>query len=409
MNHLKKLIKEKQFILIVLCSLFFFSSCNLIFPPKPAIEFIPPEEAEEYFLDDDLNYKDMEQAINQSLRYYKRLPDTAIFDFGDMQYSVREMENSHKLFLEIIKTYTGKERTEKISRMFHLFESKNEKGQAFFTGYYEPLLDGNVEYSENFPIPLYEKPADMLKAYLEDFKENLKNEWIIGKVKGDRFIPYDDRDEIVYQNSLNQRAQPLVYVKNHIELFFLQIQGSGIIRLRDGQLKRYNYAAQNGHSYRAIGKLLKDEIPPEEMSLQSIKTYLYNNPQKIRETLNYNPSYTFFREVDEGPLGYINVPLTPKRSIAMDWRLIPKGCLGFISTTSPVMENDQVVGWSPIKRFVLVQDTGGAIRGHGRADIFWGFGDEAELKAGHMKQEGKIFILVARKKFLNQNEVLVLD
>ncbi len=198
---------------------------------------------------------------------------------------------------------------------------------------------------------------------------------------------------------MKDRAKPIAYV-NEIELFFLQIQGSGLIKLPDGRVKRVNYAQKNGHPYRSIGKILKDKIPSDEISLQSIKKYLYANPDKVREILSYNQSYVFFREVEEGPLGYIEVPLTPNRSIAMDKRIIPRGGLAFIETQLPILIKGRIIGWKPVKRFVLVQDTGGAIRDHGRVDIFLGHGEDASLTAGHLKQKGRVFLLVARKEML---------
>ena len=189
------------------------------------------------------------------------------------------------------------------------------------------------------------------------------------------------------------------YLPNQIELAFLQIQGSGLIRLGDGTLMRVNYADQNGHPYRAIGRVLLDRIPREEMSLQKIRDYLYRHPEEERDILAYNPSYTFFRTVDEGPLGSIEVPLTAGRSLAMDHRLLPRGGLVFIEASYPAesLKEGEAARFS---RLGVVQDTGGAIRGHGRADIFWGSGEEAERIAGPMKEKGRIFLLVARKEYL---------
>ena len=187
---------------------------------------------------------------------------------------------------------------------------------------------------------------------------------------------------------------------DEVELFFLQIQGSGLISLEDGSLLRVNYADQNGHPYRAIGKLLRDRIPPEQMSLQALKAYLREHPEQVREVLDYNPSYTFFRRVEEGPLGNIQVPLTPGRSLAMDARLAPKGGIAWIETTLPAAATPGAPAPVPVRRFGVVQDTGGAITGHGRVDIFWGTGEDAEKIAGPFKQEGRVFLLVARKEFL---------
>ncbi len=261
------------------------------------------------------------------------------------------------------------------------------------------MLDGSPVPTEEFPAPLYALPGDLIDVDLGMFSEEWKGEKIVGRVDGRRLIPYDSRKEIVDGNSLEGRADVIAYV-DAIELFFLQIQGSGLVSFPDGRVKRVNYAQKNGHPYRAVGRLLKEHIPPEEMSLQSIKAYLREHPDEVREILNYNQSYTFFREVEDGPLGYIDVPLTPGRSIAMDRRLVPRGGLSFIETEFPVFENGTITGWRPVRRFVLLQDTGGAITGHGRVDIFTGRGESAEFIAGHLKQKGRVFLLVAKKEYL---------
>ena len=204
----------------------------------------------------------------------------------------------------------------------------------------------------------------------------LRGKSLRGKLQGRKLVPYDDRDRISFGGALAGRAEPIAWVADEVELFFLQIQGSGLIRLEDGTLLRVNYADQNGHPYRAIGKLLRDRIPPEQMSLQALKAWLREHPEQVREVLDYNPSYTFFRRVEEGPLGNIQVPLTPGRSLAMDARLLPKGGIAWIETTLPAAATPGAPAPVPVRRFGVVQDTGGAITGHGRVDIFWGTGED---------------------------------
>ncbi len=375
-------------------------SCKTV--PEPELHLLSAEEVRSFNWEDDLDVESLSQAIRQSIRYYQSMPETSEFRYKDMSYAPREMEASLQLFLEIFRTHEGERRIAEIQEKFLFFESRNSDNNAFFTGYYEPILLGCLNPNEACSAPLYATPADLLRVDLEAFSEKWEGKRIFGKIKGNRFIPYDSRDEIVYRHSLRERADPIVYVENDIELFFLQIQGSGLVRLPDGRLKRVNYASQNGHPYRAIGRLLiqEEKIPREKMSLQALKEYLYANPEEERRILNYNPSYTFFREVEEGPLGNIEVPLTAGRSIAMDRNLIPRGGLVYVTTEIPVFENDEMIGLKPFTRFMLTQDTGGAIRGHGRGDIFWGHGELAELTAGHMKYNGRVFLLVARKEYL---------
>ncbi len=385
------------------CLILIMTGCTMFVKPptEPVIKQLSGEITGTYTWIDDLNYEGIERAVNESIGYYEDLPFTREFKYGDIIYSPEEMAASLELFLGIIKNFHGDQLIQEIRDRFLIFESRNGDGNAFFTGYYEPLLEGSLYPADDFTEPLYERPDDLVEVNLGQFSEEWKSEVIVGKLEGTRLIPYDSRDEIVYDETLKERARVIAYVKE-IELFFLQIQGSGLIQLSDGNVIRVNYAHKNGHPYRAIGKILKDEIPPDKMSLQAIKEYLYANPDKVREILSYNQSYTFFREVGEGPLGNIEVPLTPNRSIAMDRRIIPAGTLAFIETEIPSCEYDEMIEWKPVKRFVMVQDTGGAIRGHGRVDIFFGHGNNAEFSAGHMKRKGRVFILVARKEFLKE-------
>ncbi len=342
--------------------------------------------------------EDLRRALGYSIEYYERLPADQRFRYGSVEYSPEEMIASHQHFLRIFDL-PEVERLEKLQQDFLWFESLNKKNQAFFTGYYEPLLKGSLNESEKFPVPLYTVPGDLVTVNLGNFDEKYGNGILRGKIVDQKFVKYDDRNEISYQNSLEGRAIPLAWVNNDIELFFLQIQGSGVIELPNRDLYRVNYADQNGHPYRAIGKILLGEIPREKMSLKSLKEYLYDHPERVQEILNYNPSYTFFRQIPgDGPLGNIEVPLTPERSIAMDHRLVPKGGLVFYETNLP---SEFSPSKKILQRFAVVQDTGGAIRGHGRADIFWGRGTPAEKIAGPMKENGKIFLLVARKEVLN--------
>jgi membrane-bound lytic murein transglycosylase A len=376
--------------------------------PRVQTGLLPVSTAKlrERLLVDDTDVAGLTAALRQSIRYFHRLPETAAFTYGDLVYTAREMEASTALFLKIVEENAGAARDAAIRERFLLFESRNERGAGFFTGYFEPVLPGSLACSERFRAPLYAIPADLVTLELAPYADaglvppELRGKSLRGKLQGRKLVPYDDRGRIGFGDALAGRAEPIAWVADEIELFFLQIQGSGLISLEDGTLLRVNYADQNGHPYRAIGKLLRDRIPPERMSLQTLKAYLREHPEEVRGILEYNPSYTFFRRVEEGPLGNIQVPLTPGRSLAMDARLTPKGGIAWIETTLPAAATPGAPSPVPVRRFGVVQDTGGAIAGHGRVDIFWGTGDDAERIAGPFKQEGRVFLLVARKEFL---------
>jgi len=376
--------------------------------PRVQIGLVPvsPGQLHERLLVDDAAFDGIAPALRQSIRYFHRLPESATFTYEDLVYTAREMEASTALFLKIVEETAGAARDTAIREKFLFFESRNERGAGFFTGYFEPVLPGSLVSTGRFRAPLYAVPADLVTLDLAPYADiglvpaELRAKSLRGRLQGRKLVPYDDRDRISFGNALAGRAEPIAWVADEVELFFLQIQGSGLISLEDGSLLRVNYADQNGHPYRPIGKLLRDRIPADQMSLQALKAYLREHPEQVREVLDYNPSYTFFRRVEEGPLGNIQVPLTPGRSLAMDARLAPKGGVAWIETTLPAAATPGAPSPVPVRRFAVVQDTGGAITGHGRVDIFWGTGDSAEKIAGPFKQEGRVFFLVARKEFL---------
>ncbi len=377
------------------------AACSMlaILPDRPGIVRLNTYSARLHKWSDSDQFAGLDNAIMQSIRYYQKVSPETQYIFDGIQYSPEEMILSMKLFQRTIRQFPGENLSEKLAEKFIFFASNNEEGTAFFTGYYEPVIKGSHLPSENFSEPLYGVPNDLVVVDLAEFNVNADRNKIIGRLKDNKVVPFDTRSEIVYAHSLKDRAHPIAYL-DEVDLFFLQIQGSGIITFPDGTMKRVNYAQKNGHPYRSIGRLLKDRIPQEKMSLQSIREYIHDHPGETRKILSYNESYVFFREVPEGPLGSIEVPLTPNRSVAMDTRLVPDGCLAYIETSYPVFDGNRLSGWRPAGHFALVQDTGGAIRGYGRADIFFGRGGEAELSAGHMKQKGRIFLIAARKEYL---------
>lgn len=261
------------------------------------------------------------------------------------------------------------------------------------TGYYEPLLRGARTRRGAFQTPLHSPPPDLVTVELAGLYPELKSLRLRGRLVGNRLVPYASRAEMERQNLLAGRE--LLWVDDSVDAFFLQVQGSGRVRLDDtGEIVRLAYADQNGHPYRSIGRHLveRGELTLEQASMQGIKSWVAANPARAQELLNANPSYVFFREEKvtdpaQGPRGALGVPLTPQRSIAIDPQFVPLGAPVFLSTTLP---NSQAA----LRRLVLAQDTGGAIRGAVRADFFWGFGEEAGEMAGRMKQSGQMWVLL---------------
>ena len=266
--------------------------------------------------------------------------------------------------------------------------------QGLITGYYEPKLFGSREKTEKFRYPLYGVPDDLLTIELSEVYPELKNMRLRGRVQGKKVVPYYNRTDIDNDKAALQ-GRELFWVDNAVELFFLQIQGSGRIELPDGSLMKVGYAEQNGHPYVSIGKKLVEMggLKLEEASMQGIKKWAEKNPDKLlNDLLEKNPSYVFFRELPNqltAPLGALGVPLTEEYSIAVDSRTIPLGSPVFLSTTFPNTAQ-------PLNRLMLAQDVGGAIRGAVRADFFWGFGEQAGMQAGKMKQKGEMWVLFPR-------------
>jgi membrane-bound lytic murein transglycosylase A len=222
------------------------------------------------------------------------------------------------------------------------------------------------------------------------------SERVIGRLQEEDFVPYYSRREIDEFGSLRGRGYEIAWVKNPIDLFFLHIQGSGILQLEDGRRLLIGYAGANGRPYRSIGRLLIDrgKIPQEEMSMQRLRGYLADHVEEQSEILAHNESYVFFRFLQDGPLGSLEVPLTAGRSIATDARLFPKGALAMISTEAPLLDAaGQLAGWQAFSRFVVNQDTGGAIRGPQRVDLYFGTGAEAGASAGFMNRPGKLYFI----------------
>ncbi|MDH3693383.1 MAG: murein transglycosylase A [Gammaproteobacteria bacterium] len=278
----------------------------------------------------------------------------------------------------------------------HRVNSGKWKNQGLITGYYEPLLHGSFKPTQQFKYPIYRRPDELLTVDLDDLYTDLKGKRTRGRLQDNRVVPFYSRSEIDGPGKPLQGSE-ILWVDDRDALFFLHVQGSGRVQLPDGDVVNVGYADQNGHPYVSIGRVLIDrsELKKKEVSLFTIRDWLRKHPNQAQSLLNENSSYVFFELSDndnQGPTGSLNVPLTAKRSAAVDPNTISLGTPLWIETE--LLDSDKSI----FNQLIFAQDTGGAIKGSVRADIFWGHGDHAEQMAGKMKQKGKIYALLPRSK-----------
>ncbi|MFP2905805.1 murein transglycosylase A [Pyxidicoccus sp. 3LFB2] len=389
------------------CARLLLLACALLVTACPRSTRAPitkPEEAllpvsRSLQLRDDGEPAALRAAIAESVRWLRARPADQRFIYGQRAVTAAVLRAAlERLHSRIRDGMTPEELSARVLEDFEPMESAGgEDGQVLFTGYYEPSLDASLTRTDEYTVPIHGLPEDLIEVPLEAFAERFAAERVFGRLEGKRVVPYWTRNQI-RGGSLNGRGLELAWAKDPVALFFTEVQGSGTLRLPDGSQRRIGYAASNGRPYRSIGSLLIQEgvIPKEQMSMQALRSWLAANPAQCGRVLDFNESYVFFRFLAGPSEGSLGRPVTPGRSIATDARLFPKGGLAFIQTERPVKLADGTVQWRPLTRFMLNQDTGGAIRGAGRVDVYWGPGPEAELSAGMMKQKGRLLFLVPR-------------
>jgi membrane-bound lytic murein transglycosylase A len=399
---------NKPFSTIGLFILFtLLSSCSFFIqkpsPTEDSIRFQLVPEQEWPLLDDDLDQQGLEQAVIQSLTYWKNRSGDKKFVLGSQEISKEDFLQSLTLFLEIIKENPNKDsRLKQIKTQFHLYRAVKNKEPLplLVTGYYEPTLQGSRNPTARFRYPVYGLPNDLFFIDLGKFSKKYQSQKLMARIEDNQVIPYYTRREIDLEGRLAGKNLEILWVDDPLKLFFLHIQGSGQVLLEDGSTVKLGYEGTNGHPYYAIGRELirKGVVKPEEISLQSIYTYLINHPEEQTALLNLNPSYIFFQEVEGGPFGSLGLPLTPNRSAAADYKIFPPGGVAWLEGWKPQLDNrNQIRSWVPFGRWVCLQDSGGAIKGPSRLDLFWGSGEEAEIAAGHLRHPGSIFILLKKE------------
>jgi membrane-bound lytic murein transglycosylase A len=360
-------------------------------------------EAERPVMVDDLDRPSLQLGLQRSLDYLRRIPPDRGLPFGDRRLSVTTLRHTLEAFEQVLaQAPTPEALNAALYEQFEVVQAagRNGQGNVLFTGYHEIMLKGSLQPTEEFTYPLYAPPADLLAIDLGLFHPRYAGEQLVARYDDGKILPYFTRREIDTEGKLRGRGLELAWLRDAVEGFFLHVEGSGQIHLPDGQTLYLNYAASNGHPYRSIGRLLLDEgrLTQDSMSLQELRRYFRAHPQERLRVLSANPRYIFFRQVDQGPRGSLDFILVPGRSIATDSRLFPPAGLAFIQTQKPILNaQGEITGWQHFSRFVFNHDTGSAITGPGRVDLFWGSDTAAEMAAGHMQHPGKLFFLLKRQ------------
>jgi membrane-bound lytic murein transglycosylase A len=339
---------------------------------------------------DDLECDLLEIAINRSIRFYQRTGKDRVYRVADKTISSRQLQETLEAFRDMLHGDCSPSRLKKrLAEEFMIYHVTGTEagGHALFTGYYEPLLDGSLERTEKYRYPLYRVPPDLIVRNGQ-----------IGRLQDDRFVSYYSRRDIDVEGVLDGKKLELIWVSDPVKLFSLHIQGSGKIRLGNGNLLTVGFAQTNGRPFRSVIQYMLDrqQIKSQEASYRH--DFLNGkSDQEIYDALSYNERYTFFRFLDQEPLGSLGEPVTPGRSIATDPDFFPEGALAFIRLRKPVFDDEENIREkTSFSRFVLSQDKGSAIKGPGRVDLFCGFGKKAELTAGTLKEKGELYLLIKK-------------
>lgn len=350
---------------------------------------------------DDLDYKGLRNVLAQNLAFLGKLEPETRFTVADRSCTPADLIKAVTLLEEIIADSPDVLSLQaRIKESFDLYQARGVSGwnpekRMLVTGYYQPTFQGSLKPDSRYAYPLYRIPDDLVVQR----KGTGKKVEAVGRLEEGKFVPYWSRKEIELHKVLE--GQEIVWLTNPLDAFFLHVQGSGLITFPDGTVRGVHFAQRNGRPYSSIGKYMVDtgKISLESASLETIRNYIENHPEERNEILHHNQSFIFFHWTEtQGAVGSIGRELTPGRSIAADREVFPPGSLAFLVSRQPSGKAYSKNSWKELRRFVAIQDTGSAIRGPGRVDIFWGSGESAGKAAGMMKEDGALFILLPKDK-----------
>jgi membrane-bound lytic murein transglycosylase A len=354
---------------------------------------------------DDLPLAPLAAAVEEQIRFLEKKASVTEFNLGEAVYSKKEYLAGLRRVAELCRqSKDSNELFAQVVREFDFFEVYGREGwgEVFLTSYFEPVIPGSREKSARFSQPLYAKPKEILQIRLKEFAAtSADHRTLQGRIENGRVVPYYTRKEIDGEGKLKGKGLELCWV-DPVDAFFLQVQGSGTVQLENGEKLRINYAEKNGHPYRPVGAVFRDQIPPDQFNLHTIEQKLRSlSPEAMQIAMNTNPSYVFFRLHDQSAITYMGLPATDGRTVATDQRYFQKGLLGFLMFDKPRFQSPESIqpeNYQPASRFVLDQDIGGAITGGGRVDLFWGRGAEAKQAAGVIKHPARLYYLAPKKR-----------
>ncbi len=349
---------------------------------------------------DDMDRDSLIECARHQVAYLKKQDPRKSIAFGAASYDNRWLLLSQEDFLAKLEQQPKSDELDRFLRDNYLFYQaggrKDQRGRRMLvTGYYEPIFAGSLTRQPPFLTPLYTPPKSLVVMRGNEGEQDR-----VGRYDGNnRLIDYWSRAEIETKGVL--AGNELVFLKDPFDAFLLHVQGSGRIRFPDNSIRSVRFAGSNGLQYKSVGKLLVDEkkMALEDVTIPAIRAYLSQNPEERQRILHHNPRFIFFHWGDDtqSPRGSSGEVLTPGRSIALDGSALPAGTIGFLVSRMPTQGADGMInGWKPLSRFVFPQDSGAAIKGTGRVDLFWGHGAYAEIAANHMKESGKLFFLVKK-------------
>ena len=383
----------KKMVLTVITAVLF----PLLAAGAASCSLVPLRESQYPVFHDDLQLYALSTTLDQSLAFLRTVPASTTYTLADVSVPVQRLIDS-VLFLQRLLQLspTAEQLNQEIQRAYTVYRIDGGQGakarRMLVTGYYQPIFAGSLERRPPYLYPLYAVPETLIS---EESGGRRKD---IGRMQGGQRLPFWTRKEIETRNLL--KGQELVWLQDPFEVFVLHVQGSGVIQLADGTARGVHYAQSNGHLYTSVGKYLVDtgRMRLAEVTMDSIRQYLVDHPAERDLILHQNDSFIFFHWSKAGPvIGSLGQELTPGRSIAADQQWYPPGALVYVDSRRPMMHSGQVVAWQPMQRFASVQDTGSALTGPGRIDVFWGSGEQAGMEAGQMKEDGSVYLLLLKE------------